>query len=62
MERRRVSGVGTISWSGRALFLSETLQGEDVGLEEVDDGIWNVVYYRTLLGRLDVRAGRFTRV
>lgn len=62
MERRRVSGAGTISWSGRALFLSETLQGEDVGLEEVDDGIWNVVYYRTLLGRLDVRAGRFTRV
>ena len=62
MERRRVSGAGTVSWSGRALFLSETLQGEDVGLEEVDDGIWNVVYYRTLLGRLDVRAGRFTRV
>lgn len=62
MERRRVSAAGTVSWSGRAIFLSETLQGEDVGLDEVDDGIWNVVYYRTLLGRLDVRAGRFTRV
>jgi len=62
MEHRRVSGAGTVSWSGRAIFLSETLQGEVVGLEEVDDGIWNVVYYRTLIGRLDVRAGRFTRV
>ncbi len=62
MERRRVSATGTVSWGGRALFLSETLHGEDIGLDEVDDGIWNVVYYRTLLGRLDVRAGRFTGV
>ena len=62
MECRRVSATGSISWGGRAVFLSEPLHGEDVGLEEVDDGIWNVVYYRTLLGRLNVRVGRFTGV
>ena len=24
-----------------------------IGLEEVRDGLWNVLYYDTLLGRLD---------
>jgi putative transposase len=62
MEIRRISTTGTLSWLGRPLFVSEILRGEDVGLEEVDDGIWNLVYYRTLLGRIDVRSGRITGV
>lgn len=60
LEVRRVSTTGTVSWLGRALFITELLRGEDIGLEEVDDGIWNLVYYRTLLGRIDVRTGRLT--
>jgi hypothetical protein len=35
--------------------LSQTLNGEDVGLEEVADGLWNILYYGTLLGRFDDR-------
>ncbi|HEU4762622.1 MAG TPA: integrase core domain-containing protein, partial [Gemmatimonadales bacterium] len=62
MEIRRVSAGGTFSWCGRPLFLTETLRGEDIALEEVDDGIWNLVYYRTLLGRVDVRSGLVTGV
>lgn len=62
LEVRRVSNNGTFSWHGRPLFLSETLRGEDIGLEEVTDGIWNLVYYRTLLGRIDVRSGLLTGV
>jgi transposase InsO family protein len=62
MEVRRISSGGTFSWHGRPLFLSETLRGEDIGLEEVADGIWNLVYYRTLLGRIDVRSGHLTGV
>ena len=62
MEVRRISAGGTFSWYGRPLFLSETLRGEDIGLEEVADGLWNLVYYRTLLGRIDVRSGRLTGV
>ena len=62
MEVRRISSGGTFSWYGRPLFLSETLRGEDIGLEEVADGIWNLVYYRTLLGRIDVRSGHVTGV
>jgi putative transposase len=62
LECRRVSAGGTIKWGGRTLFLSLTLRGEDIALDEVDDGIWNVVYYRTLLGRLNLRTGRFACV
>ena len=60
LEVRRISTSGTFSWHGRAFFLSEVLRGEDIGLEEIADGIWNLVYYRTLLGRIDVRSGRVT--
>jgi putative transposase len=62
MEVRRISSGGTFSWQGRPLFLSETLRGEHIGLEEVADGLWNLVYYRTLLGRIDVRSGLLTGV
>ena len=60
MEIRRISTGGTFSWQGRPLFVSETLRGEDIGLDEVADGIWNLVYYRTLIGRIDVRSGTLT--
>jgi hypothetical protein len=36
------------------------LQGEDIGLEEVGDGIWNIVYYTTLLGKIDERTVQIT--
>jgi transposase InsO family protein len=56
LDVRRVGSNGGFSWGGRAIFLSETLAGEDVGFEEVADDVWNIVYYRTVLGRLDARA------
>jgi len=62
MEVRRISSHGTFSWTGRAFFLTEPLHGEDIGLEEIHDGIWNIVYYRTLLGRIDLRSGHLTGV
>ena len=52
---RRVSPRGSLSFCGRPLFISEVLAGEDVGLEEVDDGIWSVFFYDVLLGRFHVR-------
>jgi len=54
---RRVCDGGRIKWHGAQIFLSYTLKGHDVGLEEVEDGMWNLVFYRTLLGRLDERTG-----
>lgn len=34
-------------------FRSQALDGEYIGLEQVGDGIWNILYYNTLLGRFD---------
>ena len=41
-------------------FLSQALNGEYIGLEEVDDGLWNILYYDTLLGRYEQRTKAIT--
>ena len=55
MEIRRVTKGGSCRWHSQHLFLSHALAGHDVGFEEVDDGIWNIVFYTTLLGKFDER-------
>lgn len=52
-EIRKVSSGGTISFKGHVIFLSKALSEEAVALEETDEGIWDVMFYRVLLGRLD---------
>lgn len=60
-EIRRISNAGCFRlFSGRQFFLSQALNGEHVGFEEVDDGLWNVLFYRTLLGRFDQTTGLIT--
>ena len=54
-EIRRVRTDGTIQWQGERLFLSETVTGELVGLEETDDGVWSLFFGKRLLGRFDER-------
>ncbi len=63
-EVRRVSPCGTFRLSGR-YFLSNGLKGEDIGLEEVGDDVWNtayynIVYYNTVIGRIDIQRGKIT--
>jgi len=41
-------------------FLSQARNGEYIGLEEVDDGLWNILYYDTLLGRYEQRTKAIT--
>ncbi len=53
VEVRRVSNAGTFRLHSGQHFLSQTLAGDYIGLEEVHDGIWNILYYDTLLGRFD---------
>ncbi len=43
---------GGIRWRRRRVNLSVTCVGENVGLEEVDDGIWTVYFGPLKLGRL----------
>jgi putative transposase len=55
LEIRRVSSVGCVSWDGRPLFLSSALAGEDVGFEEIDEGIWTVQFGALAVARYDER-------
>ncbi len=57
---RRIRGNGILYFGDRQYFLSELLIGEDVALEEIEDGVWSIFFYDLLLARLDERAGRVT--
>jgi putative transposase len=51
-EVRYVSANGGIRWNRRWVNVSTVCIGEYVGLEEIDDGIWNVYFGPLRLGRL----------
>jgi len=55
MEVRRVSDSGCIGWKNAQPFVSETLAGEWVALEEVDDGLWTLYFATIALARFDER-------
>jgi transposase InsO family protein len=61
-EIRRVSAAGTFRLKAKQPFLSNALASEYIGLEEVGDGVWSIVYYETLLGRIDERSRTITGV
>jgi putative transposase len=51
-EVRDVSANGGIRWHHQWVNVSHTCIGEYVGLEDIDDGIWNVSFGPLTLGRL----------
>jgi putative transposase len=51
-EVRDVSANGGIRWHHQWVNVSHTCIGESVGLEEIDDGVWNVDFGPLKLGRL----------
>jgi len=59
-EVRKVSGAGTFRLHSGQHFLSQALNHEYVGFEEIADSLWNIVYYDTLLGRFDERTHLIT--
>ena len=54
-ERRRAQSKGAIKWKGQRLYVSETVRGEILGLEEIEDGLWSIYLGPLLLGRYDER-------
>lgn len=54
-ETRSVSQGGLMRWKDDRIFVSKTLEGETIALEEIDDGIWSVYYGEVLLARFDER-------
>ena len=61
-EVRRVCEGGRIKFQNRRTFLTEALHGQDVGLEEIEDGIWRIAYYQHPIGFLDVETGQVTGI
>ena len=59
LETRKVAHNGMMRWQDDRIFLSKTLAGEWVALEEIDDGIWSLYYGPVLLARFDERELRF---
>ena len=66
-QLRRVRRDGLVNWKTQALYLAETLAGETVGFEEIDNDAWRVYFADVPLGILEdhrfrrVRASRPTR-
>lgn len=59
-EVRRISSSGDFKFKSRKLNLSLALAHEYIGLEEIDDSVWSIFYYETLLARLDERTHTIT--
>jgi transposase InsO family protein len=54
-EVRRVSRNGGVRWNGEWLNVGHALIEEHVGIEEVDDGIWDLHFRNLAIGRFDER-------
>src|SRR4051794_19770277 len=58
-EVRGADSSGVISFHGRPLNVTRALANQDLGLEEMDDGIWRVWFLATPLGHFDERRWRW---
>ena len=55
---RRVSRAGTIRVFHNQIFVSNTLQEDYVGLEEVDDGVYDLYFCFYQIGRYELRSNK----
>ncbi len=55
---RRVSRAGTIRVFHKQIFISNTLQEDYVGLEEVDDGVYDLFFCFYHIGRYELRTNK----
>ena len=58
---RRVCGTGLVYWRGRAIYVGYLLANEQIGLEQVDDGVWTVYFGPVRLGQFDERLASSSR-
>jgi hypothetical protein len=59
-EKRKIGTFGAFPFHSKQIFLSNALVHDYIGLEEIEDDIWNIVYYNTFLGRLNRKTGKIT--
>jgi hypothetical protein len=55
---RRVSRAGTIRVFGKQIFVSHTLDEDYVGLEEVDDGVYDLFFCFYHIGRYELQTNK----
>ena len=55
---RRVSRCGTIRVLGKQVFVSNTLNENYVGLEEVDDGVYDLYFCFYRIGRYELQTNK----
>lgn len=61
-ELRYVNASGGMRWNSNWVQVSTVCSGEYIGLEEIDDGIWEVYYGPLRIGRFYERLGRIEDV
>jgi transposase InsO family protein len=54
-EVRRVSRNGGVRWNGKWLNVGHALIEENVGFEEVNDGVWDLYFRNLAIGRFEER-------
>ena len=52
---KRITSGGTFRFGRRLLFLATPHEGYDVGLDEVEDGVWSIYFCNVLVARFDER-------
>jgi putative transposase len=57
-EVRRVRREGTIKWAGTTIYISQSLVGEQLGLNEIDDGVWQISFLSLVIAGIDMRNGK----
>lgn len=58
-EVKTVTSNGMLSFRKRQFFLSKALEGEDIGLEEIEDDLWRVDLGPLILGIVDLSGNKF---
>ncbi len=54
---RQVKRSGEIKWRGRYVYVSQTLAGQPIGVEQTDEALWRVTYGPVELGQLRPQGG-----
>jgi transposase InsO family protein len=58
---RRVRSTGEIKWKGGTVYVSESLIGEPVAIEETEAGEWALRFHHHPIGVIDDRTGKLRR-
>lgn len=61
MEVRYIHKKGWFSWRGEQVFLTMALAYEKVGLEQIDDHIWEICFSSYKLAKLNEKTGKIER-